>query len=61
LSKQNGVSIKNNLIEDKMNVGDIAGRIEATGGFLQIPQAQIELSNGVLTQTPGWTGNDIIY
>lgn len=61
LSKQNGVSIKNNLVEGKMNVGNIAKRIEETGGFLQIPQTQIDLSNGVLTQTPGWTGSSIIY
>jgi len=29
-----------------------------TGGFLQIPQTQIDLSNGVLTQNPGWEGSD---
>ena len=29
-----------------------------TGGFLPIPQTQIDLSNGVLTQNPGWEGSD---
>ncbi|MCD7973830.1 MAG: RagB/SusD family nutrient uptake outer membrane protein [Candidatus Azobacteroides sp.] len=27
-----------------------------TGGFLSIPQTQIDLSNGVLVQNPGWKG-----
>jgi hypothetical protein len=25
-----------------------------TGGFLPIPESQVTLSDGVLTQTPGW-------
>ena len=29
-------------------------RIEATKGFMQIPNTQITLSNGVLEQNPGW-------
>ena len=29
-----------------------------TGGFLSIPQTEINLSNGVLTQNPGWVGSD---
>ncbi len=29
-----------------------------TGGFLPIPQTQIDLSNGVLTQNQGWIGSD---
>ena len=29
-----------------------------TKGFLQIPLNQIQLSNGVLTQNPGWTASD---
>ena len=32
-----------------------------TKGFLQIPQRQISLSNGVLTQTPGWEGSGNVY
>ena len=30
-----------------------------TGGFLPIPQTQIDLSGGVLTQNTGWEGGDI--
>lgn len=29
-----------------------------TGGFLSIPQTQIDLSDGVLTQNAGWIGSD---
>lgn len=36
---------------------DITFRPE-TGGFLQIPLTEIELSEGVLTQNPGWEGSD---
>lgn len=32
-----------------------------TGGFLPIPESQILLSNGVLTQTPGWTDAESLY
>lgn len=32
-----------------------------TGGFLQIPETEIELSQGVLTQNPGWEGSDNYY
>ncbi|CAN5815760.1 RagB/SusD family nutrient uptake outer membrane protein [soil metagenome] len=32
-----------------------------TNGLLPIPQSQINLSNGVLTQNPGWSGNEGIY
>lgn len=36
---------------------DVTFRPE-TGGFLQIPLTEIELSEGVLTQNPGWEGSD---
>jgi len=32
-----------------------------TGGFLQIPQTQIDLSEGVLTQNPGWESGQHLY
>lgn len=32
-----------------------------TGGFLPIPQNEIDLSDGVLTQNPGWTGPESYY
>jgi hypothetical protein len=60
LATQNGVKVKNNLYDATMDFSGIEERIEATGGFMQIPQSQIDLSNGVLTQNPGW-GNEAIY
>ncbi len=60
LSKQNGVKVKNNGVDEVMNMGNIKERINQTGGFMPIPQTQIDLSSGVLTQTPGW-GNDALY
>ena len=36
-------------------------RYEQTGGFWQIPRTQIDLSNGVLTQNPGWDTEDCEY
>jgi len=32
-----------------------------TGGFLPIPGSEISLSNGTLTQNPGWTGTAVYY
>jgi len=34
--------------------GGYKARYEATGGFWPIPQSQIQLSDGVLTQNKGW-------
>ena len=36
-------------------------RYEATGGFWPIPDSQIDLSEGVLTQNKGWTETDAIF
>jgi len=36
---------------------DIAKRVQDTGGFLMIPDDQIQLSNGKLIQNPGWTNS----
>lgn len=60
LSKQTGVKVKNNGVDGVMDMGNIAGRIQQTGGFMPIPQTQIDLSAGVLEQTPGWD-NDALY
>lgn len=60
LEKQNGVTVYNAGAEATMNYGNIARRIEETGGFMPIPQTQIDLSSGVLVQTPGW-GSDSMY
>jgi hypothetical protein len=36
---------------------DHTAQLSVTGGFFPIPQYQIDLSGGVLTQTPGWAKN----
>lgn len=36
-------------------------RIKETGGFMQIPNDQIQLSNGVLEQNPGWEGSNNMF
>ncbi len=62
LQKQVGQKIYNNGIEKRM-VDQKAGYVErykATRGFFNIPQSEIDLSNGVFKQNPGWEG-DIKY
>lgn len=56
LASQEGVAIRNRGIETQMRAfgGGYRARYEATGGFWPIPQSQIALSEGVLTQNPGW-------
>lgn len=56
LSKQEGVAIKNRGVDTVMKGfgGGYKARYEATGGFWPIPESQINLSDGVLTQNPGW-------
>jgi hypothetical protein len=61
LEKQNGVAVQNNLEETTMDMQDIKQRVADTGGFLQIPQTQIDLSDGVLKQNNGWTGDGLLY
>lgn len=56
-SNQTGVSVKDMNIPQIRN---ITFRPE-TGGFLQIPQTQIDLSEGVLTQNPGWEPGQHLY
>jgi len=36
-------------------------RYEATYGFRPYPQMEISLSNGVLTQRPGWDSASALY
>ena len=36
-------------------------RVKETGGFMQIPNDQIQLSNGVLEQNPGWEGSNNMF
>lgn len=63
LSKQEGVSIKNRGVDAVMRGfgGGYKARYEATGGFWPIPNSQVELSDGVLTQNKGWGTNEAEY
>jgi len=61
LAAQNGVTVQDNLEETGMDMTDIKQRVAETGGFMQIPQAQIDLSGGVLKQNAGWTGDNLLY
>ena len=36
-------------------------RVRDTGGFLQIPNEEIQKSEGVLVQNPGWEGADAVF
>lgn len=54
LAKQNGVDVMDDNIKTQMQLGDVASRIEATGGFMPLPLSEIDLSDGVLVQTQGW-------
>lgn len=36
-------------------------RVRDTGGFLQIPNEEIQKSEGVLIQNPGWEGADAVF
>jgi hypothetical protein len=56
LAKQQGVAIYNRGLPDVMKAfgGGYAKRYEETKGFFPLPVSEIDLSEGVLTQTNGW-------
>lgn len=56
---QNGVTFYRTGNERKMDA-DMTKRVQETGGFLEIPKSEIDLSEGVLEQNPGWIG-DLYY
>lgn len=57
LSQQSGVKVLDNMVETRMDMGDISQRLEVTKGLMPLPKTQIDLSAGVLEQNPGW-GNE---
>lgn len=57
LSQQNGVKVLDNMVDTRMDMGDISQRMEITKGLMPLPKTQIDLSAGVLEQNPGW-GNE---
>jgi hypothetical protein len=54
LQKEDGTDVEENGVKTKIDMSDIGQRVKDTGGFMQIPQTQIDLSNGVLKQNKGW-------
>ena len=58
-NNQDKVRVKNNLIDEAMDFGNIKVRFEATKGLLPLPKTQIDLSDGVLKQNPGWGNNSL--
>lgn len=58
-ANQNGVLVLNNLKSTATNY-ELTKRINETGGLLPIPNSEILLSGGILKQTVGWEGNDIL-
>lgn len=57
---RNGVKVYNAKVPTVVKV-NMAKRMKETGGFNQIPQSQVDLSDGVLKQNPGWDLSDILF
>ncbi len=55
LPKQDGVAVRTADEPATMSLPNLATRLNETGGFMPIPRQEIDLSDGVLEQTPGWT------
>jgi hypothetical protein len=54
LNKQNGFTLINAAVEVPMKQYDYKARLQETQGYWALPQSEIDLSNGVLEQNPGW-------
>jgi aspartate/methionine/tyrosine aminotransferase len=54
LNKQTGFELINAAVVVPMVKFDYKARLQATQGYWPIPQTEIDLSNGVLEQNPGW-------
>lgn len=63
LEKQSGAEIRNRNVPTTMKAfgAGYSARFQETGGFWPIPESQIELSEGVLTQNKGWGTADAIF
>jgi hypothetical protein len=63
LEKQVGVQVWNRGLPEPMKsfAGGYRARYNQTKGFFQLPQTQLDLSNGVLKQTPGWGTPDVEF
>jgi len=63
LAKKYGVAIKNRGVSTFMKpqgAADLPSRYKATNGFWMIPQTEVDLANGALTQNLGW-GTEAIF
>lgn len=62
LTKQLGDDIYNRGVATTMKdqMAGYAARYQATRGFFMLPSSEVDLSNGVLKQNPGW-GTDAIF
>ena len=54
LNKQTGFELINAGVVVQMVKFDYKARLKATQGYWAIPQREIDLTNGVVTQNPGW-------
>jgi hypothetical protein len=60
LNKQKGFDIINEATVKPMPDFDYAARLKETQGYWYIPQNEIDLSNGLIEQNPGW-GQEGMY
>ncbi|MCF0163805.1 MAG: RagB/SusD family nutrient uptake outer membrane protein [Bacteroidales bacterium] len=54
LNKQTGFDVINAAVVTPMVKYDYAARLKATEGYWPIPQDEIDISDGVIKQNPGW-------
>jgi hypothetical protein len=54
LNKQNNFTVINAAVIVPMVKYDYAARLKQTQGYWPIPQDEIDLSNGLIEQNPGW-------
>lgn len=54
LNRQRGFTLINAAEEVPMVVFDYKARLQATQGYWPIPQTEVDLSGGLITQNPGW-------
>jgi hypothetical protein len=57
LNKQNNFTLINAGVVVPMKQYDYKTRLQKTQGYWPLPQSEIDLSNGVLEQNPGWDGS----
>lgn len=57
LNKQTGFNVINEAKVVPMVNYNYKARLQETQGYWPIPQDEIDISNGVLEQNPGWTGS----